>query len=71
MTTSLSEPLKETLRHSIVLENAANRLREAEDTDELVETWQLFCDNTTGDVREALRQVYAEVLAKLTGGLRV
>lgn len=68
---SPSETLAHTLRSSIVLENAAERLREAEDTYELVETWKLFCEKTEGDVREALRAVYAEVLAKLTGGLRV
>lgn len=65
------EQAKQAFRSSIVLENAAARLREAEDTDELVQSWMIFCDDTEGDVREALRQVYAEVLAKLTGGLRV
>lgn len=68
---SPSETLAHTLRSSIVLENYAERLRESEDTDELVETWSIFCDKTEGDVREALQDVYAEVLAKLTGGLRV
>ena len=68
---SPSETLAHTLRSSIVLENYAERLRESEDTDELVETWFIFCDKTEGDVREALQDVYAEVLAKLTGGLRV
>lgn len=65
------EQVKQSFRSSIVLENAASRLREAEDTSELVETWMLFCDDTEGDVRKALQDVYAEVLAKLTGGLRV
>lgn len=68
---NLSEPLAETLRRSIVLENAANRLREAEDINALIESWWLFCADTPEDVRAALHQVYAEVLAKLTGGLRV
>ena len=68
---SPSEALTHTLRSSIVLENAAARLREAEDTDELVQSWMIFCDKTEGDVRIALQDVYAEVLAKLTGGLRV
>ena len=74
MTTSLSDHsawLKDALVGSIVIETVGNSLRAATTVDELVSVWWRDADHTTGIVREALQDVYAECLAKLTGGLRV
>lgn len=63
--------LKDALVGSITIETVGNSLRAATTPDELVSVWWRDADHTEGVVRESLQDIYAEMLAKLTGGLRV
>ncbi len=57
--------LKQVLAQSVILEELATHLREASNVDDLARTWFEECDVTPeGDVRDALRAVYLEMLGQ-------
>lgn len=56
------ETQRQAFRDSQRLFDVANILRTAKSVTELTSLWDLYAENTRGDVQDALREVYAEVL---------